>query len=70
MLRSVDWELVTEFSRQPIGPIFKDQAEQGDCSTLKMGTLNYPETSVSDSQSTLHDIPQGRGHHEELFLKC
>ena len=68
MLRSVDWELVTDVSRRLIGPVFKDQAEQGDFSTLKKGMLSYPEMSVSDSQSTLHDIPQDRKHHEELFL--
>ena len=51
MLRSVDWYLVTDVSRQPIGPIFKGQAVQEDSSCtvwpLKIGPIGCLETSVN-----------------------
>jgi hypothetical protein len=37
MLRSVDWQLVTDVSGEPIGPIFNDQAVQMNCLALEDG---------------------------------
>jgi len=42
---SVIWELVTDVSGQPIGPIFV-------INPLKMGPIGCPETSVTKYQST------------------
>jgi hypothetical protein len=38
MLRKVGRQLFTDVSEQQFGPIFKDQAIQEDCLTLKNGT--------------------------------
>jgi len=43
MLCSIDWKFFTEVSGQSIGPIFKGQVVQ--------------ETSESNYQSALHNIP-------------
>jgi hypothetical protein len=37
MLRSIDWELVTDVSGQLIGPIFKGQSLFLECLTLEGG---------------------------------
>jgi len=54
MLHSVDWWLVTDVSRQSIGPIFKGEAVHFldclilfDCLTLEYGTMVCHETSVT-----------------------
>ena len=50
ILRSVDWQL-PPFSGQPIGPI------------LKMVPISCPETSTSNRQLTLRNIPEERRSH-------
>jgi hypothetical protein len=57
MLRSVDWWLLADVSEQPIGPIFNGQT------VLKMGQIGCPETSVTNYQSTLRNIPEERRTH-------
>jgi hypothetical protein len=49
MLRSVEWQLVTDVSGQPIRPIFKGQ---------KMELIGCPKISVTNCQSTLRNIPE------------
>jgi hypothetical protein len=65
MLRCVDWELVKDVLGQPIGTIFKGQAIQKelDCFdrlTIENGTDGSSETSVTNYQSTLRNIPEER----------
>ena len=55
MLRSVDRYLVTDVSKQPIGPIFFL-----DCFTLEEGNEIYPETSVTNYKSMLCNIAEER----------
>jgi hypothetical protein len=57
MLRSVNCYLVTDVSRQPIGPIFKRQAVQ---EPLAMGQIGCLETSVSNYQLTLRNVAADR----------
>jgi len=60
MLCRVHWQLVTDVSGQPIGPTFKGQAvqEELDCLTLEDETDRLFETSVSNCQLTLYNIPE------------
>ena len=51
ILRGVDWQLVTDVSVQPIGPIFKGQAVQ--VLTREDQTYNCSETFVTYYQLTL-----------------
>ena len=60
MLRSVDWQLVTDVSGQRIGPILKGQAVQEGCLTLEYGPVCCPETSVTKYNSTLRKNPEER----------
>ena len=53
MLRSVDWWSLTDVSGQAVGLIVKDEAAQE-----KMGLIGSTETSVTDHQSTLRDVPE------------
>jgi hypothetical protein len=52
MRSSLIWDVTqrrvifTDVSGKPIGPIFKGKAVQEDW-PLKMGTIGYPETSVT-----------------------
>jgi len=55
MLRSEDWQLVTEVSRQSIGPVFKDQE------TLKKGPIGCPKMSVTSCQCILCDSHEREG---------
>jgi hypothetical protein len=57
MLSSVDWRLVTDVSGQVIGPINK---VQGTARLLKTGQIDCPETSVTNYQSMLRNIPEER----------
>jgi hypothetical protein len=52
VLCSVNRLLVTDVSGQPLGPIFKHNLENE--------TDNLPETSVTEYQSTLRNIPEER----------
>ena len=52
---SEDWQLVTDVSRQSIGPIFKDQG------TLKKEPIDCPETSVTSCQCVLCDSQENEG---------
>jgi hypothetical protein len=61
--------IVTDFSIQPIGPIFKGQAFQEKSSTvwpLKMGPIGCLETSVTNYQSTLRNVPEERSSRVHL----
>jgi hypothetical protein len=61
MLRIVDWQLFTDVSGQPVGPIFKGQV------------VIRPETSVTNSQSTLRNISDERrcySHRGEGLKAC
>ena len=60
MLRSVDWQLVTDVSGQRICPILKGQAVQEGCLTLEYGPVCCPETSVTKYHSTLRKSPEER----------
>jgi hypothetical protein len=64
MLHREDWYLVTEVSGQRIGPVFKGQAVGLYLSwiawPLKMGPIGCPETSVTNYQSDLRNIPEER----------
>jgi hypothetical protein len=40
MLRSVDWQLITEVSGRSIDPIFKDQAVQDGTDALPLNVAN------------------------------
>ena len=51
MLHSVDRQLVTDVSTQPVGPIFKGQA-------LNLGPTGCLEMSVSNYVSTLRNITE------------
>ena len=55
VLRSVDWQLVTDVSGQSIGLIFKDQP-----GLLELWRVCYPETSVTNYKSTLRNTPEER----------
>jgi hypothetical protein len=55
MLRSVDWQLVTDISGQLTGLIRKDQAE-----LLDPWRVCYTETSVTNYQSTVRNTPEQR----------
>ena len=52
----------TDVSGQPIGPIFKGQAIR-TAWLLNMGPTGCPETSVTNYQSTLSNIPEERRSH-------
>ena len=54
---SVDQQLGTEDTRQPIGPVFKVQSVPWPMKTLSIGC---PETSVANYLSTLCNIPENR----------
>jgi hypothetical protein len=57
-----EW-FVREVWRQCGNLIFKVQEASLTPSPLKMGPIGCPETSVTDYQSTLHNIPEGRRCH-------
>ena len=67
MRSSVFWHVmqprlvVTDVSGQSVGSILKGQAVQEDC--LRMGTIGYPETSITNYQSTLFNMPEDRRSH-------
>jgi len=50
-LRGVGWQLVTDVSGQPIGPISR---------TPENGAMVYPETSVRKYLYSLHNNPEER----------
>jgi hypothetical protein len=50
----VDWKFITYILGQPINPIIKGQAP----SPLKMEPTDCPETSVTNYQSALRNIPE------------
>jgi hypothetical protein len=52
MLRRQNWKLVTDVSKNPSAPIFEGQA-----------VIDYPKMSVTNNQSTLHNIPEQRKFH-------
>jgi hypothetical protein len=52
MLYSVDRQLATDVSEQPVGIIFKGQAVQADCLTVEDGTYRLSR-NVGNYQSTL-----------------
>jgi len=60
MLCKVYWRLVTELSGQPIGPTIKGQAvqEELDCLALEDETDRLFETSVTNCQLTMYNIPE------------
>jgi hypothetical protein len=62
MLRSVGSYLVTDVLGQPIGPIFKGQEVKEDETawTLKVGLIGCPEVLVTNYQSMVHNITEGR----------
>ena len=57
-----EW-FVREVWRQRGNLIFKVQEASLTPWPLKMGPIGCPETSVTDYQSTLHNIPEGRRCH-------
>ena len=68
MLLGVDWQLVTDVSGIPIGPMLKCHAVQEKNSSwtawlLKMAPIDCPETSVTSCQSSPRDIPEQRKSH-------
>jgi hypothetical protein len=70
MLRSLDWQFVTDVLEQPIGTIFKGQTVQSSWTAwpLKTGPIIFPETSVTNNRYTLHYIPEGRS--SRLTTSC
>ena len=56
MLHSVTLQLVTDVSGQPVGTIFKCEAVW----PLKIGPIGWPETSVTNCKSTMHNISEER----------
>ena len=70
ILRSVEWQFLTDVSGQPVGPIFKGQAVQEEflhyswtAWPLKIGPISCAETSVPNYHSTLRKIPEERRSH-------
>jgi hypothetical protein len=57
--------LGTDVSGQHIGPIFKNQVVFLNCLTLEVGNDSCPETSVTNYQSTLRNIPEKRRYYLE-----
>jgi len=53
ILRSVEWQFLTDVPGQPVGPIF----------ALNMGPIGCPATSVPNCHSTLRKIPKERRSH-------
>jgi hypothetical protein len=60
MLRNVDWCSVTNVPGQPIDAIFKPK---------KISPTAFPETSVTNQQSTLRNIPEERRYYGVVFVK-
>jgi hypothetical protein len=59
MLRTVQWQFLTEVSGNHIGPIFKSHVvQEGTAWHLKMGPKDGPETSVRNYESLLRKIPK------------
>jgi len=56
MLRNLDWQLVTEFSGQYLGNIFKGQAVQLDTLKLKENTSQYNTASSNERNHVLETI--------------
>ena len=55
------WSVVTGVSGQPTGPIFKGQTKNPwSARPLKMGLIVCTETSVTNYQSTMSNISEGR----------
>jgi len=54
MLRTMDRQLVTGISGQPVGPIFKGQA---------WDLIGYPKPSVINYKPALRNAPQEQGSH-------
>jgi hypothetical protein len=78
MLHSVDWKLVTDVSGQPIGPVSKVQAVHGASlksrrklvGPLTMGPISYAETTVTNYQFTLRNIPEEpRSHNHSYYCE-
>jgi hypothetical protein len=59
-LHSVEWQLITDISRQPIGPILSDETWQKDffldCLTLEYGTDRLSRNVITNYYSTLGTI--------------
>ena len=80
MLRSTVWQVVTDVSEQPTGTIFGGQTVQfynpwirffPDFSSLgRWDPKNYPDTSLTNYQSTMHNIPRtAKSPHHGFSLK-
>jgi hypothetical protein len=58
MTRRVDWWLVTDVATQPVGPMFEGQAVQ-----VRVGLIGLLETSITDYESKLRNVPEERRSH-------
>jgi hypothetical protein len=58
MLRSVDWQSVTDVSTQPVGSMFEGQEVR-----VRHGTDRLSRTSVTDYESKLRNVPEERRSH-------
>ena len=56
MMRNLDWQLVTEFSAQYFGTIFKDQAVKWDILKVKKNTSQYNAAFSTESNRVLETI--------------
>ena len=59
ILRSVEWQFLTDVLGQTINPISKVQ----EVKDLKIGPIGCPETSVRNYHYTVRKIPEGRRSH-------
>jgi hypothetical protein len=70
MLRSVDWQLVTDVSKQLIGSVFEDQAvKRMDCLTVRVGSHRLSRNVGTKYQSTPRNIPEEEAWHYVCLYK-
>jgi len=62
MLLNIEWQLVTDVSGPPLGSFFKGQAvgHSWNARLLNIGLIGLPETTVTNYQSKLRNIPEQR----------